>query len=147
MRAVTIRQPWAYAIAHLGKNVENRTLAFAHRYRGEVAIHAGQGWSPLGAETIKDLPVREDMPRGAVVAVATVTEIHESGVGCKPPAGCSPWAMHRDVNGDRCLHLVLENVRVLATPVPVSGRLGLWSLPAEVETAVLEQLGGGVDVD
>jgi hypothetical protein len=38
MQALTIRQPWAHAILHLGKDVENRT--FRVHYRGPLLIHA-----------------------------------------------------------------------------------------------------------
>lgn len=41
MRILTVRQPWAHAIVHLGKDVENRTRNIAGDYRGPVAIHAG----------------------------------------------------------------------------------------------------------
>ena len=40
MRILTVRQPWAYAIVHLGKDVENRVRNIAGDYRGPVAIHA-----------------------------------------------------------------------------------------------------------
>ena len=42
MRILTVRQPWAYAIIHLGKDVENRSTNIAGRYRGPVAIHVAQ---------------------------------------------------------------------------------------------------------
>lgn len=41
MRVLTVRQPWAWAIIHGGKNVENRVRNIAGAYRGPVAIHAG----------------------------------------------------------------------------------------------------------
>lgn len=39
IKALTIRQPWAHAIFHLGKDVENRS--WRTRYRGPLLIHAG----------------------------------------------------------------------------------------------------------
>ncbi|EFQ84750.1 hypothetical protein HMPREF0063_10091 [Aeromicrobium marinum DSM 15272] len=44
MRVLTVRQPWAWAIIHGGKDVENRVRTLGP-YRGPVAIHAGRGWS------------------------------------------------------------------------------------------------------
>ncbi|WP_024356700.1 hypothetical protein [Leucobacter chironomi] len=41
MRILTVRQPWAWAIIHGGKDVENRARNLAGDYRGPVAIHAG----------------------------------------------------------------------------------------------------------
>lgn len=38
--AITVRQPWASAIMHLGKNIENRTWNTKHR--GKIYIHASR---------------------------------------------------------------------------------------------------------
>jgi hypothetical protein len=38
VKALTIRQPWAYAILRLGKDVENRS--WRTHYRGPLLIHA-----------------------------------------------------------------------------------------------------------
>jgi hypothetical protein len=45
MKALTVQQPWAWAIFH-GKDIENRTQLWT--YRGPLAIHAGARWSELG---------------------------------------------------------------------------------------------------
>lgn len=42
MRILTVRQPWAWAIVHGGKDVENRSRNLAGDYRGPVAIHVAQ---------------------------------------------------------------------------------------------------------
>ena len=43
MRGLTVKQPWAGCIAHIGKNVENRTRCFPPALIGtDIAIHAGQ---------------------------------------------------------------------------------------------------------
>lgn len=42
MKALTVQQPWAWAIFH-GKDIENRTQLWS--YRGPLAIHAGARWS------------------------------------------------------------------------------------------------------
>lgn len=41
MRILTVRQPWAWAIIHGGKDVENRVRNIAGDYRGPIAIHVG----------------------------------------------------------------------------------------------------------
>ena len=38
MKALSIRQPWAWLILHGGKDIENRT--WATKLRGRVLIHA-----------------------------------------------------------------------------------------------------------
>ena len=40
LRVLTVRQPYAWAIIHGGKDIENRTRNIAGSYRGPVAIHA-----------------------------------------------------------------------------------------------------------
>lgn len=42
MKALSIRQPWAWWIVNGPKRVENRT--WATKYRGPVLIHAGKAW-------------------------------------------------------------------------------------------------------
>jgi hypothetical protein len=47
IRALTVRQPMAGFIAHLGKRVENRAWQLPERYRGaRVAIHAAAAVEP-----------------------------------------------------------------------------------------------------
>ena len=41
MKALSIRQPWAWLILHGGKDIENRD--WATRFRGRVLIHASKG--------------------------------------------------------------------------------------------------------
>lgn len=40
MKALSIRQPWAWLILYAGKDIENRT--WSTRFRGPVLIHAGK---------------------------------------------------------------------------------------------------------
>jgi hypothetical protein len=41
MKALSIRQPWAWLIIHGGKNVENRT--WPTKFRGRFMVHASKG--------------------------------------------------------------------------------------------------------
>ena len=147
MRALTVRQPWAAAIIHWGKTVENRTRNLAGSYRGPVAIHAGltpdtaaQGSWPLGAL----IPMEAWRVRGAFVGVVDLVDVHQGPNtegepwravrSCfqpgKPYGACSRWAQ------SDAWHLTLANPRPLATPIPARGRLGLWT----PEPDVVEQL-------
>ena len=40
MKVLSVRQPWAWALIHGGKDIENRD--WKTNYRGPLAIHAGQ---------------------------------------------------------------------------------------------------------
>jgi len=158
IKAITIKQPWAWAIAHGGKDIENRTWGTS--YTGLLAIHAGAAWAEPGAcdrrviaaaEADKDengcydpplhveveigragsTRVRPTDPRYVRSAIVAVVEVVDWGV-CE--GYCSPWA----IPGQH--HWRLTNARPLAQPVHCKGRLSLWSLPNDVETAVRDQL-------
>lgn len=119
VKALSIRQPWADAIVHGTKRVENRT--WATRYRGPVLIHAS---------TVRDPHTTVDGPwpdvRSAILALARITGCHHSDDGrC-----CGPW-------GDKgAYHWTLADVVPLPEPVPCKGRLGLWTPPPELTTVV-----------
>ncbi|MEE6295167.1 ASCH domain-containing protein [Georgenia wangjunii] len=136
MRALTVRQPWAWAIIHGGKDVENRSRNLAGAYRGPVAIHAGlapfekdnDGSRAHKAAYGSEVPTA--LVFGALIGVVDLVGVHESPdegcMGLDPfdrARLCSPWAQ-QDV-----WHLVLANPRPLPEPVPYRGRLGLWTLP------------------
>lgn len=140
MRALSIMQPWAAAIAYGAKRTENRTWRAPRWIIGEtIAIHAGKR-ADLGARP----PVGEAWPGrrmhlGSVIAVAVVAACHLSPdfggtCGATRPL-CSPWSVADQY------HWLLADVRPLAEPVPCRGMLGLWRLPDEVEKLVRAQLG------
>mgnify|MGYP001114609934 CR=1 FL=1 len=41
MKALSIRQPWAWLIVHAGKNIENRS--WRSHYHGRFLVHAAKG--------------------------------------------------------------------------------------------------------
>jgi hypothetical protein len=132
VKALTVRQPYAWAIATGAKTVENRSRPTKHR--GSLAIHAGAAWHQAGAlderVTAAVDPWRYPHEAGqpadatsplfvfrAVVAVVHLVDCHQADDGC-----CAPW-------GDPgCWHWVLTRPWPLPEPVPASGRLGLWDI-------------------
>ena len=50
MKALSIKEPWAWAVVYLGKDVENRTWKI--NYRGPILIHAGMTFDEQGYFTI-----------------------------------------------------------------------------------------------
>lgn len=149
MQAISVQQPWAFAIARGGKSVSNQGAPTA--YRGPLLIHASMrvdlsacdsplvqaaGWDP-----------RDPLAAiGAAIAVADLAAVCSATAGSAAgPSGparargvdtaacaCGPWAepgMH---------HWHLANVRALPRPIVALGRTDLWepsaSLVAEVET-------------
>ena len=43
MKALSLRQPWAWAVVEAGKDVENRR--WNTKFRGDFLIHAASGWT------------------------------------------------------------------------------------------------------
>lgn len=108
MKALSLRQPWASMIADGRKTIETRT--WRTRYRGPLAIHASA--HPY-----------EDLPTGGIIAVALL-------YGCRPMEAADEDAA--------CIALyegayawLLANVQPVEL-IRCKGRLGLWTLPAEV---------------
>ena len=155
MRGLTVKQPWAWAIVHGGKDVENRSRSLGP-YRGLVAIHAGLGEAPLSewtptlhgamADTFTDpgVMVRDVLGcRGVVIGIADLVDAHECdwAVMDEEQMSCclSRWAQYPP-DADVWHHLILANPRPLATPIPWRGAQGLWTVPADLEAAIREQV-------
>lgn len=80
--AISIRQPWAWFILNLGKDVENRT--WRTLFRGHVWIHASKGMTRDEydeacqlARRIRGygvmLPRCDDLPRGGIIGQVEIT--------------------------------------------------------------------------
>lgn len=142
MRALTVRQPWAWQIINQRKDIENRTRNIAGKYRGPVAIHAAL---KPDQDALARLPMHPPEwvtgPRifdyGVILGVVDLVDVHTPvllrGRSTCPdlteaPWTCSPWAE------DDTVHLVLANPR----PIPLNrqpkcrGQLGLWTPPTDI---------------
>ncbi|MFF2731847.1 hypothetical protein ACFVS9_28550 [Streptomyces sp. NPDC058008] len=128
MKALTIRQPWAGAIVHQDKRVENRTWKLPARHHGtRILIHAG-------AQLDKNAKIYGPNfgVYGAIVGVATITGCHWSDDG----TCCSPWGFQQ------AYHWTLDDVAVLPEPVTARGALGFWTPTADALNAVTVQQTG-----
>ncbi len=128
MKAITVRQPWAWAIMHAGKDVENRSRNIAGTYRGLLVIHQGKRPIPAsdpGRDLILRLtgrlPLIED-PRtlGAALGIVELVDVVPPHPRC---SYCTPWAE------ERCWQLELRKPRWFPEPIPYRGQLGLWEFP------------------
>lgn len=133
MKAISIRQPWAWAICHAGKDVENRTRVW--NYQGPIAVHACGDYAPRDFAAAHEFMARLDieppitgLPTKCIVAMADL-------IGCLYPGNDTTSRWYTGQYG-----LVLRDVRVLATPVPCRGALGLWHVPADVAAEVERQV-------
>ncbi len=76
MKALSIRQPWAWVIVNGLKDIENRK--WNTRFRGPFLVHAGKTFDHDAYHRIKNefnvaLPEVEDFPLGGLVGSAEVT--------------------------------------------------------------------------
>lgn len=125
MKAISIRQPWAWLIVNGHKDIENRTWTTARR--GPVLIHASKGMTRAEYDDVElmllfrpvinklniQLPKFEAIERGGIVGMATITDcVRQSD---------SPW-----FNGQ--VGFVLRD----AVPLPFvefKGMLGFFDVP------------------
>lgn len=128
MKAISIRQPWAHAIVHLGKDIENRN--WRTRYRGPVLIHASKGMTLDEYQSASlmimhiqersgqrvNLPSRGALNCGGIIGAAEIVDCVE--------VSASPWFF-----GEH--GLVLRNVTALPF-IPYSGQLGFFDVPEEI---------------
>lgn len=128
--ALSIRQPWAWAIINAGKDIENRD--WPTRYRGPVCIHASKGMTrdeynwfirtihavsltrpfPTGAM----VPEMSGLDRGGIIGVAEVVDCVD--------ASESPWFFGS-------FGFVLRNARAVPF-LPVKGALGFFRWEAHL---------------
>lgn len=138
---LSVRQPWAWAIIHGGKTVENRVWRGVPRLTPPVplAIHAGRTPHPEGltdprvAAAIRRAglaDVEAAMPLGAIVGLVSLIDMHQDR-GC-----CRPWG--ESVIDGRVTHLVLADPRPVSEPIPCRGRLGMWT-PSHDLAALIQQ--------
>lgn len=130
--ALSVRQPWAWAILHAGKNFENRVkraITMGAMKRGRICIHASKGMTRDEYEdgkrfierarselscgfAITNMPRPDALLRGGIIGTVDVIDIvHEAA----SPWFVGPWA------------LVLKNPDPLDEPIPVGGDLGYFN--------------------
>lgn len=147
MKALTVQQPWAWAIIYGDKNIENRTQAWT--YRGPLAIHAGARLSqrgmdsPLIGAAARRLGYHSHAPElltAAILGVVDLVDVHHAepepdcncmvpflegagnhSPGCAVFKGCceSPWAEREYVeHGGRTRRQITHLVCANPRPLP-----------------------------
>lgn len=155
--AITVRQPWASLLVTGAKRVETRP--WDTKVRGSIAIHAGLAMPcrigqriTLGPYEVErdrgGLLLRSErlswpyrLPLGAVVGVVDLFQTRST-----TSSGHKPDDVERAL-GDHSpgrFAWSTSSAQRLARPVPALGRQGFWTLPDDVEAAVLAQIGGAL---
>ena len=129
-KALSIRQPWVWAILNAGKRLENRPNAY--KYRGPICLHASLNkhkgefeWA--SREIVASTggtdhngchpPALENLKRGGILATATIVDCIDQDDWTETNHG--PWFMGP-------FALVLEDVEPIEF-IPVRGALGLFN--------------------
>jgi hypothetical protein len=110
-RALSIRQPMAYAILHLGKNVENRSRRT--NFRGRILIQASLKVEKDEARKLKLDP--DNLCTGAIIGSVEIVDCVRNSK--------SKWANRGQ------WHWLLRNPHVLTKPIPLKGQQGIFCVP------------------
>ena len=121
MKALSIRQPWAWLIVNGHKDIENRD--WPTRMRGPILIHASKGMTRDEYATARsvaysegvEIPAFEDLERGGIVGQAVIS-------GCVT-GSISPWFFGK-------YGFVLADAQRLPFR-PLRGQLGFFDVEGE----------------
>lgn len=122
MKSISIRQPWAWAIIHGGKDIENRT--WHTNYTGTILIHAGKKFDHDGYKWLVDnrvivqydIPTPDQYQMGGIIGISNIT-------GCVSRSQ-NPWFF-----GPYGFKMADSSPVKF---VPLRGRLGLFNVPDEL---------------
>lgn len=116
MKALSVKQPWAWLIVQGIKDVENRT--WKTNQRGEILVHAGRKLDPE-IEEIREwtwrrhrIEIPDLLPRGGIVGQVKITDCVDKHA--------SPW--FRGPYG-----FTLQSARSLPF-LPLPGKLGFFQV-------------------
>lgn len=116
VKVLTLKQPWAWAVFHAGKDIENRS--WLTDSPEVLFIHSGKSFDTAGVDFLKSLGINppnissEDMRFGAIIGCVKLCSISKNSR--------SKWAIANQY------HWQIENPELFAQPIPARGRLGLW---------------------
>lgn len=131
MLALTLKHPWAFAIAHWGKRIENRTWKPPKSLIGKrFAIHGGKvPTSRADLEGVRhqfnSLVEEFGLQKYRVNGDITLRDVMTPGIVCTAILDGSGYGW------------ILSNVIVIAEPIPIKGAQGLWNVPEKYLSQLL----------
>ena len=131
MKAISLWQPWASAIALGHKKIETRSWSI--RYRGPILIHAAKTF-PRVAQDFASVEralgrMPERVPLGAIVAVARLIIVRPTEELALEISAIEK--LYGDYSDGR-FGWVLDNVRAFKEPIGYRGSQGLFDVPDSV---------------
>lgn len=160
MLALTIRQPWAHAILHLGKDIENRN--WKTKYRGPFLIHAGKMldtsyYYHIGGLFPRDMDV-ENMEFGALLGVAHITDVvTDPYTDPNLPVHRPPMHLGQELTGESGkvyprskwfegkYGFMLSHVEKFDRPIRCKGKQGFFKVGEEIYNSAMEQVLVNID--
>jgi hypothetical protein len=158
MRALSVWQPWASAIACGAKRIETRS--FNTEYRGPLAIHASKRcvkrdmielfskyenpWLSVFPGLRTDSSRWQLLPFGAVIAIAELVDCRPTESFTERELDTHRWRVNSKGIGDGDLSWterglgdyapsrfgwVLSNIQSLSRPIPYKGAQGFFHVP------------------
>jgi hypothetical protein len=139
IKALTVREPWATAIAIKAKAYETRS--WKTDYRGKLVIHAGKLWGREQAHSLAKLSnlnpklraVADDIPSrlGRVLCVGQLIHCYEitrrfRDIILDREQAFGDWTLGR-------FAWQLQVTYVFNPPIPAVGKLGLWEWTPPLE--------------
>lgn len=152
MKAISLWQPWASAMAHGAKRNETRSWPTA--YRGDLVICASQR-KPSREECGDEETYQHAMkqPYGAAVCVVELYDCVQTQNfiknAYKALLPLRPLTQQEFEMGDYTpgrFAWLTRNLRRLHTPVPVIGRQGFWNLTPDVVAKIAVQMAPEVEM-
>jgi len=122
MKALSVRQPWAYLIVTGEKPVENRS--WSSSYFGPLLIHAALTPDPEGARWVREhfpkikLPPLGELTYGAIMG--SVRMLGGSWTDESSPWFTGPYGF------------IFDRAQIFPAPIPYKGQLGFFEVPEGV---------------
>jgi hypothetical protein len=150
MKALSLSQPWCWAVLHANKHIENRSWQPPIEMIGQqIVLHAAKSWdderqyvyrehghlgllTPIGMLLAMGLepPSRRDLYQvSALVGIATIDRVVTK-------SDTLPEDQKRWFFGE--YGWVLTNVLSLPRPIACTGKQGLWTVPAPLTAEIAE---------
>jgi hypothetical protein len=130
MKALSVCQPWAWAIIHGPKRIENRTRYTRHR--GPLLIHASKShrYKRLDvSDLLPDLPPWDELVFGALIGVVQVVDCVPFEKVKDDPFACGPWCW------------VLDKPQAFAS-ISCKGQVNLFNIAVAIHAQAKSNLVG-----
>ena len=150
MRALTLWQPWAWAVASGIKRVENRKWEPHAKMLGQrIAIHASMKWDKTSDAMLRRLlhaeepaaPTRAECLHGVILGTAVIDCVVTKSDDAERIAGPHQKRWFFGPYG-----WILRDIQMLVVPIACRGYQKLWTVSPSVERALARgpQLATGV---